>query len=96
MLSIPITTLIVIAVVAVIATLLGGPVFGSIAVILFALIAIYGITWVLMLVVTQAMASLSPSLAQAQQDFTNALKDVIANCPEQCRGNTSTPQCSLE
>jgi hypothetical protein len=80
-----------IIVLAIIAAIIGGP----IAVIIWALIAVYGISWFLVLVLGKMAASLAVSLTQAGTDVASAIKDVLAQCPEQCRGDTSIPSCNL-
>ena len=82
----------IIVVLVVIAAIIGGP----IAVIIWALIAVYGISWVLLFVVGKMAASFAAALAQAQADVTDALKDVVGNCPERCRGDLSIPSCLLD
>ena len=82
----------IIVVMILIAAVIGGP----IAVVIWALIAIYGISWFLVFVIGKMAASLAQSLNQAMEDLVNALKDVVAQCPESCRGNTSIPNCNLE
>lgn len=82
----------IIVVLAVIAAIIGGP----IAVIIWALIAVYGISWLLLFVVAKMAASFAASLVQAQADVAAALKEVVANCPERCRGDLSIPSCQLE
>lgn len=82
----------IIVVLAIVAAIIAGP----IAVIIWALIAAYGISWLLLLVVARMAASLAASLVQAQADISAALNDVVANCPERCRGDLSIPSCQLE
>ncbi len=88
-LSTPIWILIALGVIAV---LVGGP----IAVILFALIAIYAISWVLLPVVGQMAGALGVTLGKRQIEFNDARTDVLSQCPESCRGDLSVPQCQLE
>ncbi|TCV82745.1 hypothetical protein [Sulfurirhabdus autotrophica] len=82
----------VIVVLAIIAAIISGP----IAVIIWSLIALYGITWVLFLALGNMAVAISISLNQARIDVIDALKDVVANCPDQCRGDMSIPNCNLE
>ena len=82
----------IIIVLAIIAAIIGG----WIAVIIWGLIAIYGISWLLFFVVGTMTRTLLKSLAQAQLDFAEALKSVMADCPEPCRGDVSIPTCNLE
>lgn len=88
-LAIPIWTIVVLAIIA---AIIGGP----IAVIIWGLIAIYGISWFLFFVLGKVAVTLGTALGQALQDVTDALKEVAANCPEQCRGDMSIPTCNLE
>jgi len=81
-----------IVVLAVIAAIIGGP----IALVIWALIAVYGISWFLVLVLGKMATSLATSLEQAKTDITEALKDVLKQCPEHCRGDISIPDCNLE
>ena len=88
-LAVPIWTLIVMAIIAII-------VGGVLVVIIWALIAAYGISWVLVLVLGKMAESLVVSLEQARVDVISALKEVADNCPQACRGDTSMPACNLE
>jgi hypothetical protein len=82
----------VIAVMALIAALIGGP----IAVIIWSLIAVYGISFVLVLVLARMVDSLGKSLENARVDFQKALVEVGLHCPEHCRGDISIPECPLD
>lgn len=88
-LSTPIWILIALAVIAV---LVGG----LIAIILFALIAVYAISWVLLPVVGLMSSALAATLEKRRTEFSTAHTDVVAHCPESCRGELSVPQCQLE
>lgn len=77
---------------ALIAVIIGGP----IAVVIWALIAVYGLSWLLLPVVGKMSASIAVSLNQARLDFQNALPDVISQCPVPCRGDLSIPECRLD
>jgi len=88
-LSVPIWTLVVMAVIA---AVIGG----LIAVVIWGLIAVYGISWILFLVLSRMAVVIATSLEQAREDVIAALKGVAAGCPEQCRGDLSLPNCSLE
>jgi hypothetical protein len=81
----------VLIVMALIAAIVGG----FIAVVIWAWIALYGISWFLEFAVAKTAAALAPSLAQAAKDMGTALADVIAKCPDGCRGDTSVPECNL-
>jgi hypothetical protein len=39
---------------------------------------------------------LAPTLVQRQLDFAAALKDVLADCSPECRGDISPPNCQLQ
>ncbi len=82
----------VIIAMALIAALVGG----LIAVIIWSLIALYGISWVLTLVLARMLDSLRVSMEAARDDFKSAVVDVFLRCPEQCRGDVSIPECQLE
>ena len=82
----------VIVVMAIIAAIIGGP----IAIIIWGLIAIYGISWILVFVLGQMAISFADGLAKANLDVANAIKEVVTNCPEQCRGDLSPPICNLD
>ncbi len=88
-LAAPIWTIVLLAIIA---AIIGGP----IAVIIWALIAVYGISWILFLVLGNMSVTIAASLEQARLDVIDALKDVVANCPEQCHGDLSLPNCNLE
>jgi hypothetical protein len=88
-LAAPIWTIVVLAIIA---AIIGG----LIAVIIWAFIAIYGISWFLTLVLGRMALSIGASLNQARIDVMDALKDVVAHCPDQCRGDMSIPDCNLE
>jgi hypothetical protein len=88
--------IVAIAIVGVVAALIGGPVFGLISIIAFGLLALYGLAWFLTLAFGSIMPALAKALSDAQMEFAKALQDVVANCPEQCRGDTSIPTCNLE
>lgn len=75
---------------ALIAILVGG----LIALGLWALIGLWGISWVLALVIGRMLVSLGQSLAQAAMDVASAIPQVVANCPENCRGDLSIPTCN--
>lgn len=82
----------ILVVMAIIAAIIGGP----IAVIIWGLIAIYGISWILVFVLGKMAISFADGLVQAQIDVTKAIQEVVANCPEQCRGDLSIPTCNLD
>jgi hypothetical protein len=88
-LSAPLWVLIAIAVVAVI-------VGGLIALILLALIAAYALSWVLLPVIQLTALSLAAELNKQRTKFIEASDEVKAQCPENCRGDLSIPQCQLE
>jgi len=88
-LSAPIWILVALAVIAII-------VGGWIAIVLFALIAVYALAWFLLPIVGLMAGSLAATLDKRKTDFTNALPDVVAQCPEACRGDLSPPLCLLE
>jgi hypothetical protein len=77
---------------ALIAAIIGGP----IGAVIWALIALYGLSWFLVFIVGKMAQNLATSLIEAQTDLTNALKDVVANCPESCRGDISIPNCNVD
>jgi hypothetical protein len=81
----------ILVVLAVIAAIIGGP----IAVIIWGLIAIYGISWFLLFVLAAMARSIGVSLNQARLDFEAAAKDVALNCPPQCIGDLTLPECSV-
>lgn len=82
----------VIVAMALIAAVVGG----LIAVIIWSLIAAYGLSWFLLLVLGRMAVSLGASLENARTDFQSALKDVFVRCPEHCRGDVSIPECRIE
>ena len=82
----------VIIAMALIAAIVGG----LIAVIIWALIALHGISWVLALVLARMIDSLSKDLVNARADFQAALVEVFLRCPEHCRGDVSFPECRIE
>jgi hypothetical protein len=88
-LAAPIWTIVVLALIA---AIIGGP----IAVVIWALIAVYGISWVLLLVVGRMKQSFAASLSQARTDLENAFKDVVKQCPKHCLGDLSIPECPLD
>jgi hypothetical protein len=77
---------------ALIAAIVGGP----IAVIIWSLIAVYGISWLLLIVVTRMAQSLVVSLADARTAFQSAVTDVVTQCPEHCWGDLAIPECRIE
>jgi Flp pilus assembly protein TadB len=86
----------IVLVLAIIATILGGPIFGTVAVILWALILAYGISWILSIVVAKMGEQFALGLEQAKTDLGAALPDVLASCPDHCRGDLEIPECSLD
>ena len=94
-LSTPLWVIIVAVIVSIFAVLIGGVLGGLIAVGIWVLIAIYGISWFLVGVIGKVAQSLAASLAQAQRDFADALKIVLTQCQEQCRGDISSIECNL-
>jgi len=95
-LAAPVWMLVGLVIAMAVATLIGGPIFGTIAVIIFGLLVIYGIAWFLSVVVGKMAQSFATELNLARIEVTDAIKDVVASCPEQCRGDTSPPDCKLE
>jgi hypothetical protein len=95
-LSTPLWILIVIAIIAVFAWLIGGVIGGIVAIAIWVFIALWGISWFLSFVIGKMTESLLISLEQARTDFANALKQVLSQCQEQCRGDISIPDCNLE
>jgi hypothetical protein len=73
-LSTPLWVIIVAVIMSIFAVLIGGVLGGLIAVGIWVLIAIYGISWFLVGVIGKVAQSLAASLAQAQRDFADALK----------------------
>jgi ABC-type transport system involved in cytochrome bd biosynthesis fused ATPase/permease subunit len=92
----PVWALVILVLAMAVATLIGGPIFGSIAVIIFGLLVIYGIAWFLSFVVGKMAQSFATELNLARIEVTDAIKNVVASCPEQCRGDISPPDCKLE
>ena len=82
----------IIVVFALIAAIIGGP----IAIVIWALIAVYGISWILLLALGKMAQSLAVSLDQTRTDITDDLKAILKQCPEHCRGDISPPDCNLE
>lgn len=82
----------VIVAMALIAAIVGG----LIAVIIWTLIALYGISWLLILVLARMVDSLRGSLENARKDFLSALVEIFLRCPEHCRGDVSIPECQIE
>jgi hypothetical protein len=76
----------------IIGAIIGGP----IAVVIFGLIVLYGVSWLLLFVIGRMFEAYLDPMHQAQTDIGNAINDVIANCPENCRGDLSVPQCDLD
>jgi hypothetical protein len=88
-LSTPIWVLVVLAVIA---ALVGG----LLAVLIWGLIAIWGISWFLVVALGPVAQSFAAELARASADLQVAIADVVARCPEHCRGDVSTPTCAVE
>jgi hypothetical protein len=81
----------VFAVLAVIAAIIGGP----LAIVIWALIAVYALSWFLLPVVGQIGSYLAADLVKARVEFNAARVEVVINCPEFCRGDMSEPECKL-
>ena len=81
---------------AIVATILGGPLFGSIAVLLWSLVLIFGLSSLLLPVVGKMAQTAAIDLAKASADVMSGIEDVKKLCPDSCRGDTSIPNCSLE
>lgn len=84
-----------IIVIIIVAILLG--LFGlfPLALLLWALIAIYLIAWFLFLVFTRVAATLGTDLARHGQAMADAITKVLASCPAECRGDLSVPVCDV-
>jgi hypothetical protein len=88
--AVPIWVVVLIAVVATILWFLG---LGFLAILLWALVVIYVIVWIVLFVLVRIENFLVVSLAEQGDAVAQAVKDVVANCPEQCRGDLSVPIC---
>jgi hypothetical protein len=88
--SIPIWTLIVIVIIAILAWLFG---LGPIAVLLWTLILIHVIAGVLFLAFSRVERSLGQDLINQGKAVADAIAKVTASCPENCRGDISIPAC---
>lgn len=59
-----------------------------------ALILAWGVSWFLTVVIARILQSLGQSLAQAGTEIAAAIPQVVANCPDNCRGDLSIPSCT--
>ena len=93
--STPIWILVALLIVAALGALIGG-IFGML-ISLFAvvLLAIWAISFLLLPVVGKMGQALAQELVKQQTEITAALQQVVANCPERCRGDVSIPQCNV-
>ena len=92
LLSVPIWILIAVAAVAALMTVL----LGGLAIVFWLPVFAYGLAWVLAPVVTRMIIALLPELDKRRSEFAIALNDVVARCPERCRGDLSLVECQLE
>ena len=92
-LSTPVWIVIAMAIIAAILTAVGAI---AIALVVWALIALYGLSWYLVIVLGKTAQPLAEALAKAAQDVAVAIQAVIRDCPEQCRGDLSTPHCKFD
>jgi hypothetical protein len=79
------------ALLLVVAALVGG----IVAVIIWGLVGVYLFAWFLYLVLQRVLAVLIGTLNQRALEFSQAVPDVIANCPADCRGDLSLPVCAF-
>lgn len=92
--SIPIWVIVALIAIMIVATLIGGVV-GVLAVILLGFLAVYAISWILLPLLAPLALELASALAKQLIAFNTALKDVVSQCPERCRGDVSVPECQL-
>ena len=85
----------VLAVAALILALIGSTIAGVVGGLAAAILAIWAISWFLLLVIGKMAEALTPELLKAQKEVTDSIPDVIANCPTHCQGDISAPQCDL-
>ena len=85
----------VLVVVALIGALIGATIAGVAGLLVVVVLAVWAISWFLLLVIGKMTEALVPELLKQQKAVTDGVNDVIANCPQNCRGDVSTPQCDL-
>ena len=90
--TISLTVIIVLIVIAALLGLLG---LWFLAIILWVLILIYAISYVVYLGLARAALSLAQALDTDLQTFEDAVRKVVANCPESCQGDLSPPTCDV-
>jgi Na+/H+-dicarboxylate symporter len=61
-----------------------------------ALLALYATLLVVYLGAMAVLAGLGPALDKRRTDFQDALKDILAHCSPECRGDLSQPDCRLQ
>lgn len=93
---IDIVTVVVLALISLVLSLIAPELATIIGIFIFTLIILYGISRLLLLAIGKMGQSLSMALYQARFDMNNAHRDVIANCPEHCRGDISIPECQID
>ncbi len=59
-------------------------------------IVIYFISWAVLISFPGVALNLVAALAEERKKFSDALKDVVSQCPEHCRGDVSVPECPLD
>jgi ABC-type transport system involved in cytochrome bd biosynthesis fused ATPase/permease subunit len=91
--SIPIWIVVVIVVVAIILWFLG---LGWLSAILWTIVIVWALLWIVLFIFVRVEVSFAEALKEAGEAFAEAVTDVIAACPEQCRGDLSIPECVLE
>lgn len=74
-----------------VAALLGG----LVAIVFWALIAAWAITWILLPVVGMMAAPIAAGMNTRKDELVVGLKDVKLGCTVPCQGDTSIPECSL-
>ena len=78
---------------AIIATLLE---LWVLSIICWVLVAVYVVSWLPLPVIQRMAGALAATLEQRRIAFAHAVADVVAQCPESCRGDLSDPQCQLQ
>ncbi len=90
------TPILVVIAVAIVAWLLGGPIFGTIAVVLGGFVVIYGVSWMLVFVIAKMAQAVTSILIEARTEMTTELQNILTSCPGTCRGDLSIPNCVRE
>lgn len=83
------TPILLVAILLALAVLLPGP----ISVLIFALLAIYALSWYLVYVLGPVLAKVGEALLVQQTAVMEAISSVHKDCPDHCHGDTSLPEC---